>query len=120
MEARAPKVSWRDVEIGKLCAKAVAQKTALERLISRPELTDGSIVTGAAAMSLLEGVECVWEVCFSGSGLNLTSRAQEEIDYARSMVDVIQDRAKRVAKYAIRQGWPRARHRFQTISDMGL
>ena len=115
------RASWRDAPSAVLAARADHLHMTLDRLLNRPELTDGAIVAGSGAMRLLEAIMQGRDMIFSGNGgAGFGKLALEVLFPVDPIVPVVEDRAIRVARHAVRWRWPRWRKRFAAIADQGI
>jgi hypothetical protein len=115
------RASWRDAPSAVLAARADHLHMTLDRLLNRPELTDGAIVAGSGAMRLLEAIMQGRDMIFSGNGgAGFGKLALEVLFPVDPIVPVVEDRAIRVARHAVRWRWPRWRKRFSAIADQGI
>ncbi|WP_313534425.1 hypothetical protein [Sphingomonas sp.] len=111
----------RSIDIKTLAATAATLRVALDRMISRLELTDRAIMAGAGAMQLLTAVE------------NAASKYPDprhpkmgpkvfipDLFLSDHIVPTVLESAQKVAKYAVKRKWPKWRSRFARIAEVGL
>lgn len=115
------RASWRDAASATLAARADHLRMTLDRLLDRPQLTDGAIVAGSGAIRLLEAIMQGRDMIFSGNGgAGFGKLALEVLFPVDPIVPVVEDRAVRVARNAVRWRWPGWRKRFAAIADQGI
>jgi hypothetical protein len=115
------RASWRDQASATLAARADHLHMTLERLLNRPELSESAIVAGSGAMRLLEAIMGGRDMIFSGNGgAGFGKLALEVLFPVDPIVPVVEDRAIRVARHAVKARWPKWRRRFQAIADEGI
>jgi hypothetical protein len=115
------RASWRDQASAMLAARADHLHMTIERLLNRPELSEGAIVAGSGAMRLLEAIMGGRDMIFSGNGgAGFGKLALEVLFPVDPIVPVVEDRAIRVARDAVKARWPKWRRRFQAIADEGI
>lgn len=113
-------LATKNAKLQSFAAKAEFNHIALDRLLSRPSLTDGAIVTGAAGMKLLMGV------MQQERSLKLIDKRptiveiDDHINPLKPIVDEARKRAVRVASYAVKRRWPGWKRRFLRVSTEGL
>lgn len=96
-------------------------RDTLDRLTNRTMLTDGAIVTGVAAMSLMNAIvdhEAVRRKNIPSS--NLARVLPDWLTPSSAVEEIVLDRAQGTAKYAVRSRWPGWEKRFKRIADEGL
>jgi len=103
-----------------LGAKASYLCTALDRMISRPELTDGAIIVAAGAIQLLGAIEAEAAKYREEKDLRFARMIVSDLTYFVGVVPIILERAQRVAAYAVKRRWPKWRTRFAHIAKEGL
>lgn len=119
--AKAENKFAKQAEFSKCALLATHQRDALNRLINRTVLTDGAIITGVAAMSLMDAIvnqENIRRELFSKP--NFAVRMSDWITSACAVEAIVLDRGQRTASYASRKRWPHWEERFKRISEEGL
>ena len=115
------RASWRDQASATLAARADHIHMTLDRLLNRPELSDGTIIAGSGAMRLLEAIMGGRDMIFSGNGgAGFGKLALEVLFPVDPILPVIEERAVRVARHAVKRRWPKWRRRFAAIADQGI
>lgn len=120
-KAKAVRLSSNDLPVlAKLAGQAGHQGVALDRLLNRSSLSDGAIITGAGALQLTTAIIKQYDT-YKAATLNGSERpASDELAPLDSMVRNIEDRAQRVADYAVKRRWPKWRQRFLDTAENGL
>lgn len=103
-----------------LGAKASYLRVALDRMISRPELTDGAIAVAAGAIQILIAIEAEAAKYRNVNDSKFAPMIVSDLNYFGEVVPVILERAERVAAYAVKRRWPKWRTRFAQIAKDGL
>lgn len=115
------RASWRDQASALLAARADHLHMTLDRLLGRPELSDGTIIAGSGAMRLLEAIMGGRDMIFSGNGgAGFGKLALEVLFPVDPILPVVEERAVRVARHAVKRRWPKWRRRFAAIADQGI
>jgi hypothetical protein len=115
------RASWRDSASAVLGARADHLHMTLDRLLNRDGLTDGAIIAGSGAMRLLGAIVAGRDTIFEGNGgAGFGKRALEVLFTVDPILPVVEDRAVRVARFAVKNRWPKWRRRFATIAADGI
>jgi hypothetical protein len=115
------RASWRDAASATIAARADHIHMTLDRLLNRSELSDGIVVAGSGAMRLLEAIMGGRDMIFSGNGgAGFGKLALEVLFPVDPIVPIVEDRAIRVARHAVKQRWPKWRRRFSAMADQGI
>lgn len=108
------------LEFGELSPRASHLHVALDRLLNRPSLSDGAIITGAGAMQLMDAV-IKQEEEYSKARYEFLSRPIiKHMELSEMVVAVTLSRAEVVARYAVNRKWPKWERRFADIASNGL
>lgn len=107
-------------KVKELGATSAFTRVALDRLISREELTDGAVFVGAGSIELLIAVEREAEKYRQVPQSQFAPQIISDLAYHVEVQPVILKRAKEVASYAVKRKWPKWQDRFASIAINGL
>jgi hypothetical protein len=115
-----PNACYCDLSVSEIGARAAQFRVALDRLLNRAELSDGAIVTGAGAMQLMDAILEGKQENFAGPANTSVRRAVAALEPARAVVALVEERAGKVARNAIRHWFVGATNKFGRYVHLGL
>lgn len=103
--------TWKSVIARRLRAKALHLHATIDRLLTKPNLSDGAISTGIGAMQILKEVEEASDIFFERDGIDFGTRAQAHLEPIVPLVKLVRLRYKKVKAYSDKhaEGSPRIR-----------
>ena len=98
-KSRFKHLTWKSDEAAIIGAEADQLSATLDRLLSRPQLTDGAINVGSGAMRLMQSIRRAANIFQEANGLDFGDRAFDVLIESVTLVEIVAVRAETVRVY---------------------